>query len=82
MARGREEALGRVQPPPSPQNPASFGAACDASFLDGEGIPSIVFGAGDLRLAHCKDESVSLAELTVAAKALAGCVLEWCGVEA
>ena len=46
------------------------------------GIPSVVFGPGDLRIAHCKDESVMLPEMVAAAKSLAAAVTEWCGVAA
>ena len=41
---------------PVPQHPIAFGAASDASFYEAAGIPSVVFGPGDLRIAHCKDE--------------------------
>jgi acetylornithine deacetylase/succinyl-diaminopimelate desuccinylase-like protein len=80
MVRAHEAASGERFPAPSPQHPVAFGAASDASFYEAAGIPSVVYGPGELRLAHCKDESVSLDELVAAAKGLAGCVLEWCGV--
>ena len=41
------------------------------------GIPSIVFGPGDLRVAHGKDEYVSLDEVVAAAKGLAAA--RWSG---
>jgi acetylornithine deacetylase/succinyl-diaminopimelate desuccinylase-like protein len=41
-----------------------------------------VFGPGDVRIAHCKDESVMLAEMVAGAKSLAAAVTEWCGVAA
>ena len=82
MVKGHAAASGRKLPAPSPQQPVNFGAACDGSFLEDEGIPSVVFGPGDLRLAHCKDESVELDEVIAAAKSLAACVVEWCGVAA
>jgi acetylornithine deacetylase len=82
MVKGHAAASGRTASVPSPQQPVNFGAACDGSFLEDEGIPSVVFGPGDLRLAHCKDESVELDEMIAAAKSLAACVLEWCGVAA
>jgi acetylornithine deacetylase len=69
-------------PPPSPEHPVAFGAASDASFYEAAGIASVVFGPGDLRLAHCKDESVDLDEVIAAAKSLAAAVLEWCGAAA
>ena len=76
MARGREPATGAAAPSPWLDWPVNFSAASDASFFEGAGIPSIVFGLGDLRLAHSKDEWVSIDEVVIAAKALAGCVLE------
>jgi acetylornithine deacetylase/succinyl-diaminopimelate desuccinylase-like protein len=39
-----------------------------------------VFGPGDLRVAHSKDEYVSLDEVIAAAKGLAACAMEWCHV--
>jgi len=56
----------------------AFGAASDASFYEAAGIPSVVFGPGDLRIAHCKDESVEIDEVVAAARSLCACVLEWC----
>lgn len=82
LVRAHERATGEPVPPPSPAHPVGFGAASDASFLEDEGIPSVVYGPGDLRIAHCRDESVDLDELVLAAKSLALCTLEWCGVAA
>jgi acetylornithine deacetylase len=82
MVRGHEAVSGRAVPAPSPGTPVNFGAASDGSFLEDEGIPSVVYGPGDLKLAHCRDESVVLDEIPAAAKALAACVMEWCGVAA
>jgi acetylornithine deacetylase/succinyl-diaminopimelate desuccinylase-like protein len=82
MVRSHERAAGTRIASPSPQNPVNFGAASDGSFLERAGIPSVVFGPGDLKLAHCKDESVDVDEVIAAAKSLAGCALEWCGVVA
>jgi acetylornithine deacetylase len=77
---GAHERVAQVTiPPPSPEHPVAFGAASDASFYEAAGIASVVFGPGDLRLAHCKDESVPLDEVIAAAKSLAAAVLEWCG---
>jgi acetylornithine deacetylase len=60
----------------------AFGAASDATFYESAGVPSVVFGPGDLRIAHCKDESVDLDEVVAAARSLAACALEWCGAPA
>jgi acetylornithine deacetylase/succinyl-diaminopimelate desuccinylase-like protein len=80
MVRGHETATGVKLPPPSPEHPVNFGAACDGSFYEDEDIPSVVYGPGDVRIAHCKDESVVLDEIIAAARGLAACVLEWCDV--
>jgi acetylornithine deacetylase/succinyl-diaminopimelate desuccinylase-like protein len=82
MVRAREQVSGASIPPPSPEHPVNFGAASDGSFLEDEGIPAVVFGPGNLRLAHCKDENVEVDEVIAAAKSLAACVLEWCGAAA
>jgi acetylornithine deacetylase/succinyl-diaminopimelate desuccinylase-like protein len=79
MVRSHERTAGVKLPPPSPQHPVAFGAASDASFYQAAGIPSVVFGPGDLRIAHCKDESVEIDEVLAAARSLCACVLEWCG---
>jgi acetylornithine deacetylase/succinyl-diaminopimelate desuccinylase-like protein len=80
MVRGHEAASGEPVPAPSPRHPVAFGAASDASFYEAAGIPSVVYGPGEVRLAHCKDESVSVDEVVAAAKGLAACVMEWCEV--
>jgi acetylornithine deacetylase len=36
---------------------------CDAAILSARGIPSVVFGPGDIAQAHTADEWISLAEL-------------------
>ena len=43
--------------------PAGVDFFCDAAVLSAGGIPSVVFGPGDLAQAHTADEWVSLAEL-------------------
>ena len=44
------------------------------------GIPGVLFGPGDIRLAHFTDEHVSLAEVECAALVLATTICEFCGV--
>ncbi len=80
MARVWERVTGEVVPPPSPAYPVNFGAAMEGTWLEREGIPSIVFGPGDLRVAHSRDESVAVEEVFAAAKGLVGCAIEWCGI--
>jgi acetylornithine deacetylase/succinyl-diaminopimelate desuccinylase-like protein len=79
MARAHEAASGEPVGPPSPERPVNFGAASDGSFYEQAGIPAIVYGPGDLKIAHCRDENVVLDEVATAAKALAAVVLDWCG---
>jgi len=43
--------------------PAGVDFFCDAAVLAGAGIPSVVFGPGDIAQAHTADEWVSLASL-------------------
>lgn len=60
---------------------SGFLASCDARLLFHRGkIPTLVFGPGDLMLAHSDVESIELADIVTAAKALSAFVLQWCGV--
>jgi len=79
MVRAHEAATGKAVPPPSIHEPVNFAAAMDGSWLQAAGIPTIVFGPGDIRIAHGKDEFVELDEIAEAARSLALVVLEWCG---
>jgi acetylornithine deacetylase len=57
---------------------APFGS--DLRLLSGiGGIPTLHYGPGDTRLAHAPDESVPLAEVGTAARALALLALDICG---
>lgn len=42
-------------------------------------IPGVLFGPGDIRLAHFTDEFVALEEVELAARALAQTIVEYCG---
>lgn len=44
------------------------------------GIPTVVFGPGDIRHAHAPDESVAVDELVACARTLAVAALRFCGV--
>lgn len=48
-------------------------------FTNNYGIPGVLFGPGDIRLAHFTDEFVPVAEVEQAALALAMTILEFCG---
>ncbi len=43
-------------------------------------IPGVLFGPGDIRLAHFTDEYVPLSEVETAARALAATICDYCGV--
>jgi acetylornithine deacetylase/succinyl-diaminopimelate desuccinylase-like protein len=79
MVAAHEEASGARIPEPSPLTPTNFGAAMDGTWLQAVGIPSIVFGPGDVRIAHGRDEFVDVEEVVAAARSLVLAVLDWCG---
>jgi len=54
-------------------------AALDAGFLNRNGLETIMFGPGDLRLAHTDREAVSLQEVRDAAKIYAATALQLLG---
>ncbi|UCC89721.1 MAG: ArgE/DapE family deacylase [Anaerolineales bacterium] len=57
---------------------SGFPAGCDARHLhNGAGIPTLVFGPGDLQYAHSIDERVSLEEYMQAIKVLALTTYQW-----
>ncbi|HSB73841.1 MAG TPA: ArgE/DapE family deacylase [Candidatus Methylomirabilis sp.] len=57
-----------------------FPAGCDLPHLRNHaGIPSVVFGPGNLIVAHGSNEHVEIAEVVSAAKIVAAAVLQWCG---
>ena len=49
-------------------------------FLQIAGIPCVVYGAGDVALAHQTDERMDIAALLSATRAIALSVATWCGV--
>jgi acetylornithine deacetylase len=55
-------------------------AVTDVAFLDRAGIPSIMYGPGDVMRAHTIDEFVPVDEITTATKAIAITAMNWCGV--
>jgi acetylornithine deacetylase len=56
-------------------------ASCDARlFFHRGGMPTLVFGAGDLGLAHSLDERIAMVDILSAAEVLARFFVDWCGV--
>lgn len=45
------------------------------------GIPTIIFGAGDVRNVHCPDEFIDIDDLLTAIETLAVTIAEWCGTD-
>lgn len=45
------------------------------------GIPALLFGPGDVRLAHQRDESIAVADLVAATRMIALTALRFCGYE-
>ena len=45
------------------------------------GVPTVLFGPGDVRVAHMPDEFVPVAQLRTAAETLIVTALRFCGVE-
>jgi acetylornithine deacetylase len=49
-------------------------------FVITGGVPCVMFGAGDVRLAHAPDESIPIDELLTAITTTAVFIANWCGV--
>ncbi len=58
----------------------TYGADMRHYILAGD-MPCLLYGAGDVRLAHAPNESIPLAELHAATVTLALAIAGWCGVE-
>jgi acetylornithine deacetylase/succinyl-diaminopimelate desuccinylase-like protein len=60
-----------------------FPAGCDMRIrvLHGKKAPSLLFGPGDLAVAHRVDEYLEIEELLRFTKILVLGMLEWCGVQ-
>lgn len=51
-------------------------------FLEVGNMPTVIYGGGDVRLAHVADEYIDLPEVLAAAETLALAIAEWCGYDA
>ena len=64
--------------PPLRERGVPYGS--DLRLYAGEGIPTLHYGPGDVRLAHGPDEAVDLDEVVTVTRALVLAVLRSCGV--
>lgn len=56
-------------------------SACDARHLGNQGkIPAVVYGPGDISLAHSLNESIKADEIIESAKIIASAICDWCGI--
>jgi acetylornithine deacetylase len=63
----------------APVEIGAMAASCDAWFYNNQlAIPTVLFGAGNLRTAHSKDEQLSLRDLAEAARTLTAFVQDYC----
>ncbi len=67
-----------IEGEPPPVEGVTYGADM-RHFLHFGNTPCVMYGAGDVRLAHHTDESIPLAEVIAATKTLALAIVEWCG---
>lgn len=58
---------------------ATYGADM-RHFVNSGGMPCVMFGAGDVRLAHAPNESIPIEQLLAATTATAAFVAAWCGI--
>lgn len=45
------------------------------------GMPCVMYGAGDVRIAHAPDEHVSITDLLTASSTIACLLVDWCGLD-
>jgi len=62
-----------------PTEAATYGADM-RHFIAFGGMPCVMYGAGDIKLAHAPDEYIEVEELLTAVKVVAVTLAEWCGV--
>ncbi len=70
----------RVTGREAPVEAATYGADMRHFIVFG-GMPCVMYGAGDIRVAHAPDEYLEVEELLTAVKVVALFLADWCGVE-
>ena len=66
------------------ETPAVEGVAYGADmriFIHFGGMPCVMYGAGDVNVAHAPDEHISITEFLTAATTVACLLVDWCGVD-
>lgn len=64
-------------------NPAIEGVPYGADlrlFVNHAGMAGVLYGPGDVRLAHTPNESVGIDDVMNAVKTIAGMIIAWCGI--
>ncbi len=63
-----------------PIDAVTYGADMRHFLLFGD-TPCLMYGAGDVRLAHYTDEHIPLEDVVIATKTIAVAITDWCGVD-
>lgn len=64
----------------APGEVSAMTASCDSWFYNNQlGIPTLVFGAGSLGVAHSNEERIAVEDITKAAAILVRMIGRWCG---
>jgi acetylornithine deacetylase len=77
------EALKRAHERVTGEEPTVEGVPYGADmrlFIHFGGMPCVMYGAGDVNVAHAPDEHISITELLTAASTIACLLTDWCGV--
>jgi acetylornithine deacetylase len=78
------EAVKRAHERVTGEKPAVEGVPYGADmrlFIRFGDMPCVMYGAGDVNVAHAPDEHISIPELMTATKTIACLLADWCGVE-
>lgn len=79
IAQSISAAHAAVTGAPPPVEGVTYGADMRLFTLIG-GMPCVMYGAGDVTVAHHADEHISITELLTATKTIACMLVDWCGV--
>jgi acetylornithine deacetylase len=78
------EAVNRAHELATGERPSVVGVPYGADmrlFVRFGGMPCVMYGAGDVRVAHAPDEHISVTDLLTATTTVACLLADWCGVE-